>query len=149
MAFHVGGAPTKAPLGFARGQDVDVEALHRLEVDGVDYVGIVKTDVGRSAVDVLSVVIAQAVAELRADKNMRWNDPHLSFARPIRWLVALLGDVEVPVAVSTLASGRSTRVHRTADIPTIDVPGAEGYLDFLAGHGIVVDSSRRRRSSPP
>ncbi len=144
VAFDAQGQPTKAALGFARGQGVDVDALHRLDVDGVDYVGVTKTDVGRSAVDVLSALLAQVVVELRADKNMRWNDPHLSFARPIRWLVALLGDVEVPVAVSTLASGRTTRVHRTADTPTVDVPRAEGYLDFLAGHGIVADSSRRR-----
>lgn len=58
VAFDAGGAPTKAALGFARGQDVDVDALHRLDVEGVDYVGVVRTDVGRSAVDVLSVVLA-------------------------------------------------------------------------------------------
>ncbi|MGH3915247.1 MAG: glycine--tRNA ligase subunit alpha, partial [Pseudonocardiaceae bacterium] len=143
-AFDAAGAPTKAALGFARGQHVDVDALTRLEVDGVEYVGVVKTDVGRSAVEVLSALLSQVVAELRADKNMRWSDPQLSFARPVRWLVALLGDVEVPVAASALAGGRTTRVHRTADAPTVEVPRAEGYLDFLAGHGIVVDSALRR-----
>ncbi|MGH3802018.1 MAG: glycine--tRNA ligase subunit alpha, partial [Pseudonocardiaceae bacterium] len=143
-AFDAEGRPTKAALGFARSQGVDVEALHRVEVGAIEYVGVVKTDRGRTAVEVLSTLFAQVVAELRADKNMRWNDPILSFARPVRWLVALLGDVEVPVAISALASGRTTRVHRTADVPTVDVPRAEGYLDFLAGHGIVVDPARRR-----
>ena len=33
---------------------------------------------------------------------MRWNDAKLSFTRPVRWLVALLGDQVVPVSVSTL-----------------------------------------------
>ena len=51
-----------------------------------------------------AAVFARAVAELRADVNMRWSDPNLSYVRPIRWLLALLGDAAVPVAVSSLAS---------------------------------------------
>ena len=49
------------------------------------------------------------VTGLRAEKNMRWADPELSFSRPIRWLLALLGDAELPVTASALASGRATR----------------------------------------
>ncbi|MCP3803752.1 glycine--tRNA ligase [Allokutzneria sp. A3M-2-11 16] len=143
-AFDADGNPTKAAQGFARGQGIDPGALQKIDVNGVEHVGVVKTEVGRTAVEVLSDQLAQVVGELRADKNMRWNDPKLSFTRPVRWLVALLGDVEVPVAVSSLSSGRETRVHRTAASPTVPVPSADGYLDFLAQHGIVADPVARR-----
>ncbi|WP_175482728.1 glycine--tRNA ligase [Actinokineospora iranica] len=143
-AFDAEGNPTKAAAGFARGQGVDPGELRRFDVDGVEYVGITRTDVGRGAVEVLSGILAETVAELRADKNMRWNDPKLSFSRPVRWLLALLGDTEVPVAVSTVAAGRTTRVHRTAPEPVLTVDTAEGYLDFLAAHGVVADQSERR-----
>jgi glycyl-tRNA synthetase len=143
-AFDADGAPTKAAAGFARGQGVDPSTLERVDVDGVSYVGVTKTDEGRGAVEVLATVLAELVAELRADKNMRWNDPKLSFTRAVRWLVALLGDTVVPVTVSSLAAGRTTRVHRTSATPLVDVPTADGYLEFLAGHGIVADQGERR-----
>jgi glycyl-tRNA synthetase len=144
QAYDADGQPTKAALGFARGQGVDVADLRRIEQGGVEYVAAVRIDVGRPAAEVLSGILAQVVTGLRADKNMRWNDPHLSYARPIRWLLALLGDVEVPVAVSSLASGRTTRVHRIAERPVVEVPSADGYLDFLREHEIIVDPAERR-----
>ncbi|MGH8827084.1 MAG: glycine--tRNA ligase subunit beta, partial [Jiangellaceae bacterium] len=82
---------------------------------------------------------------LRSEKNMRWNDPALSFTRPIRWLTALLGNIVVPADVSSLAVGRTTRVLRTADQPVVTVPTAAGYVEFLAEHDIVVDANVRRR----
>jgi glycyl-tRNA synthetase len=143
-AFDADGAPTKAAAGFARGQGVDVADLRRVQVQGVEHVGIVRTDTGRGAVEVLSGLLGQIVTELRAEKNMRWNDPTLSFTRPVRWLLALLDDVEVPLAVSTLSGGRTTRVHRTADDPTVEVPTARDYPAFLAAHGIVLAAADRR-----
>jgi glycyl-tRNA synthetase len=139
-AFDAEGRPTPAAQGFARAQGVDVAALRR---DG-EHVVAVRVEPGRGAVEVLGGLLGQVVAELRAEKNMRWSDPKLSFSRPIRWLVALLGETVVPVAVSSLDSGRRTRVHRTATPSSVDVPSADGYLDLLAEHGIVADAAVRR-----
>ncbi len=143
-AYDADGNVTKAAAGFARGQGVDVSELHDLDVDGVEYVAVTKPDPGRGAAEVLSGVLSEIVSGLRSDKNMRWNDAKLSFTRPIRWLVALLGDQVVPVSVSTLAAGRITRVHRNAAQPKVEIAAAEGYLDLLRIHGIEADPARRR-----
>jgi glycyl-tRNA synthetase len=145
-AFDAAGEPTKAAAGFARGQKIDPSALERVDVDGVEYVGVTKTEHGRGAVEVLSGLLGEVVAELRADKNMRWNDRKLSFTRPVRWLVALLGTEVVPVTASSLTAGRTTRVHRTAPEPVVQVETAAGYLDFLATHGIAAAVTSRRES---
>jgi glycyl-tRNA synthetase len=143
-AFDTEGAPTKAAEGFARGQGVDVRALERAEFGGTEHVAVTVTDEGRNAVPLLADLLADVVSGLRSDKNMRWNDPSLSFTRPIRWLTGLLGELEVPVAVSGLRAGPNTRVHRTADEPVVAVPSASGYLDFLASHDIMADAAERR-----
>ncbi|SDT31586.1 glycine--tRNA ligase [Jiangella sp. DSM 45060] len=143
-AYDADGNPTKALLGFARGQNVDVSELSTADFGGNQHVVVRVVDTGRGAVEVLSSLLADVVQELRSEKNMRWSDPALSFTRPIRWLTALLGDAVVPVRVSALVSGRSTRVHRTAAEPVVAVPSAAGYLEFLAGHGIVADPAVRR-----
>jgi glycyl-tRNA synthetase len=144
QAYGPDGAPTKAALGFARGKGVDVADLRRIEVDGVEHLGVVQQVTGRPAVEVLASLLPEVVADLRAEKNMRWNAPGLSFARPIRWLLALLGKAVVPFTVSSLASGRRTHVHRTAAQPVVDVPSADALLDLLARHGIVADATARR-----
>jgi glycyl-tRNA synthetase len=144
VAFGADGQPTKAVLGFARSQGVDVAELQRVSVGDTEYVAAAATVAGRGAAEVLSAIFGQVVAELRAEVNMRWGDPDLSYARPVRWLLALVGDVQVPVAVSSLASGRTTRVLRTADVPSVEVVQADGYADLLAGYGVIIDPERRR-----
>ncbi|WP_239077119.1 glycine--tRNA ligase [Actinocatenispora rupis] len=143
-AYDADGKPTKAAQGFARGRGVPVEALERIEVGGVEHVGVTVPEPGRPAAEVLSDLFAAVVTELRADKNMRWRDGKLSFTRPIRWLTALYGETAVPVAVSSLLSGRTTRIRRTAETPVVDVPSAESYVDLLASHGITLGEADRR-----
>ncbi|NED96585.1 glycine--tRNA ligase [Phytoactinopolyspora alkaliphila] len=144
-AYDDAGQPTKALLGFARGQGVEVEDLGVADFGGNEHVAVTVTDLGRTAPELLSGLLADVVTGLRSEKNMRWCDPSLSFTRPIRWLTALLGDSQVHVRVSSLTSGRTTRVHRTADEPVVQVASAGGYPEFLAAHGIVVDAARRRQ----
>ena len=143
-AFDADGQPTRAVLGFARGQGTDLAGLSRVSVGGIDYVAAVEAVPGRGAAEVLAAVFGQAVAGLLADANMRWSDPNLSYVRPVRWLLALLGDVAVPVAVSSLASARTTRVHRSAEVPVIEVSQAGAHAGLLAEHGVIIDPRRRR-----
>lgn len=144
-AYDADGNPTPAALGFARGQGVGPGDLGRVEAGGHTHVAVVRYVPGRTAEEVLAEVLAEVVGGLRGEKNMRWNAPGLTFTRPIRWVLALLGEKVVPFTVSTLAAGRTTQVHRTAASPRVEVPRADGYPAFLASHGIMIDAAERRR----
>src|SRR5690606_26258800 len=76
---------------------------------------------------------------------MRWGEGSLRFARPIRWLVALFGDDEVPFEIEGVTAGRSTWGHRTlADMP-ITLTGPDEYVERLKGEGkVMVDVEARR-----
>jgi glycyl-tRNA synthetase len=143
-AFDDRGAPTRAGTGFAAAQGVEVGQLTRTRVKDVEFVAVVRRDAGRSAMEVLASALPAVVQGLRADQNMRWCAPGLSFTRPIRWLVALLGDEVVPFTVSSLRSGRTTRVLRTASPDAVVVPSAPAYRDLLRGSGIVLRAADRR-----
>lgn len=144
QAYAADGTPTKALKGFAQSKGLDLDAIETVEKDGVEYVGATQTTIGRSAGEVLQQALGEVVLGLRSGKNMRWNDPILSYSRPIRWLLALLGDRPLPVAVSGLASGTTTRVLRTAPAPEVEVRTAEGYGEFLSGHDIELERETRR-----
>jgi glycyl-tRNA synthetase len=144
VAFGADGQPTRAALGFAKSNGVPVTALSRIDVGGVEYVGVVHTLPGRPAAEVLAGAFSAVVAGLRSEKNMRWNAPGLTFTRPVRWILALLGGDVVPFTVGGLTSSRATRVHRMAAEPVVEATSAGGYLDTLEAHGIVADAARRR-----
>ena len=78
---------------------------------------------------------------LRGEKNMRWNAPGLSYSRPIRWIVALLGTEVVPFSVAGMTAGRKTAVHRSAPwiafLPALDstTMGWKQRLWYLGDHG--------------
>jgi glycyl-tRNA synthetase len=143
-AYDDDGNPTKAALGFARGQGIDVTDLRPLTFGGGSYAGFVKHVPGRPAEQVLAAVLPAVVGELRAERNMRWNAPGLCYSRPIRWLLALLGPHPVPFTIAGIASRPVTRVHRTAPEPAVTVTDAAGYLQVLRAHSIEPDASVRR-----
>lgn len=153
-AFDADGNPTKALQGFARGQGVDVADIEKAEVGGNEHAVVAVAQEGRGAIEVLSGILGDVVTGLRAEKNMRWSDPGLSFSRAIRWLVALWGPVVVPVTVSQLAAGRTTYLQRelggeaTSDVVlgVADVATADDLERVLADGGIRLDTAARRAS---
>ncbi len=107
IAF-VSGAPSKAALGFARGQGVDVKDL----VVRDNYVYAVKHLAGQPVKELLPGLLQDILISLSFPKNMRWADHEFKFVRPIRWLVALFGSEVVPVEITGVKSGRFSRGHR-------------------------------------
>ena len=155
-AFDADGNPTKALQGFARGQGVDVSAIEKAEIGGNEHAVVTVAQEGRPALEVLSGLLSDVVTGLRAEKNMRWSDPDLSFSRAIRWLVALWGPVVVPVTVSQLAAGRTTYLQRTTNgeesqirsdgalLGLVEVTEADELLPTIGKGGIELSSAQRR-----
>ncbi|WP_040160218.1 glycine--tRNA ligase [Nigerium massiliense] len=144
QAFDDAGEPTKALQGFLRGQDAALEDVAKAEFKGAEHASVVKTVVGRDATTVLGEILTGVVEGLRAEKNMRWGDPSLSFSRPIRWTVALLGQTVIPVDAGHVGSGRTTYVHRNDPDPFVELASADDLLPTLAARGLVVSSQQRR-----
>jgi glycyl-tRNA synthetase len=143
-AFDADGRPTKAALGFARSQGLDVTRLDRDTVGGHEHLVARVAETGRTSVAVLAEALSAAVGSLRSAKNMRWRDPGLAFTRPIRWMLALHGEQLVPVIASTLTAGRTTRLHRDTAGSSHPVASAEDYAAVLRAGGIVLDADQRR-----
>lgn len=146
VAFDEQGQPTRAALGFARAQGVNVEALQKREYEGKSYVVATKVEPGRAAAQVLPDVLPDLIASLRFVKSMRWNSSGVTFSRPIRWLVALLGDQVVPCEYAGLQSDRVSRGLRPLGSPDIELRDAASYLESMQAHSIMVDADKRREA---
>ena len=131
------GVPTRAAEGFARKQGVPVEALRVVEEDGKAYVVATVTEAGRLAGEVLAEALPSLMAGLRFPKPMRWNQTNVAFSRPLRWLVALLGEQVIPFEYAGVSSGRTTRGLRPMGSPAIEMERAGRYREAMAEQQIV------------
>ena len=144
FAFDKGGQPTKAALGFAKAQGVAVEALQKQDYEGKSYVVALKTKRGRAAGEVLPEALCSLISSLKFAKSMRWNQSGVAFSRPIRWIVALLGDQVVPFAYAGVQSGRVTRGLRPLSSPEVELADANAYFEVMKAHSILVDAEERQ-----
>jgi len=146
VAYDAEGKPTKAALGFARGQGVSVDDLEVRDMDGGQYVVATKVEEGKPAPEVLAGMLPQLISSLHFDMTMRWNESGVAFSRPIRWLVALLGDQVIPFQYAGVQSGSTSRGLRPLGSPELTIENASRYFDVMAANSIVVDTDQRRES---
>lgn len=143
-AFDANGQPTKAAEGFARGRGVSVEALRVEEIDGGRYVTALVRSEGRPATEVLQAALPGLLAEIKFGKAMRWNATNIAFSRPIRWLLALFGEIAIPFTYAGVVSGQTTRGLRPYGSPEAIVRDASGYFAALSAQGIYLSREDRR-----
>jgi glycyl-tRNA synthetase beta chain len=138
------GQPTPAALGFARSQGVALEALHTLETPRGSYLALKRRVPGRPAAELLAAGLPGLILGLRFPKTMTWGDGSLRFARPIRWLVALLDEEVLPLVLGSLRAGRASAGRRQSAVASISIPRAGDYADCLRAAGVEPEPPRRR-----
>ncbi len=146
VAFDESGQPTKAAQGFARSQGVAVDDLLVRETEQGAYVFAVLREAGRPVPEVLVEWLPRLVTGLHFPKAMRWGTGDLRFARPIRWLVALLDGEVLPVELDGVRADRVTRGHRFLAPAPIALQGAADYVERLREAYVLVDPGERRQA---
>lgn len=145
-AFDAGGQPTRAAEGFAAKCGVTVEALELRDTDKGSWVFAKSLERGDPAEAVLPGLLEAVTVGLSFPKTMRWADLDLRFARPIRWLVALLGDRVLDLEIAGVKAGSATRGHRVLGSSAVELAGAEGYVTALRASFVLADVQERREA---
>lgn len=143
VAFDEDGKPTKAAFGFARRHGVSPDQLEVRDTDQGEYVFAVIREPELPAKDALAPLLPGLISGLSFPKTMRWGTGKLRFARPIRWLLALVDDEVVEFELNGLKSGRLTRGHPTLADGVFEVPSAGDYESALRQRSVLVDPEER------
>lgn len=144
-AYDSEGKPTKAAIGFAKGQQVAVDELIHREIESGTYVFAIKKVAGLPVKDVLPQLLPQLVTGLHFPKPMRWGNGDMRYARPIRWLVALFGREIVPFALEEVTSGRISRGHRFLGSQQITINEPAEYFAVMKQNSVIVDQNEREK----
>ncbi|HEU5058145.1 MAG TPA: glycine--tRNA ligase subunit beta, partial [Kofleriaceae bacterium] len=146
-AYDKEGKPTRAAIGFAEKNGVDLASLEKTEVPGKkgQYLVCTRREPGRPAAEVLPAIVAGILGAISWPKSMRWGTPDVAFVRPVHWLVALHGGEVVPVSFGGVKAGRASRGHRFLAPGPIELDGtAAGYLAALREAFVLVEPDRRK-----
>jgi glycyl-tRNA synthetase beta chain len=143
-AFDASGNPTRAAEGFARTNGVAVGELIRVHTGKGEYLAVRKEVAGRPAAAVLRELVPQWLARIAFRKSMRWGSLDEAFARPVHWVLALLGGEVVPFTFAGIASGRSSRGHRFHAPEAFDAMDPQDYFRKVRDAWVVLDPAERR-----
>ena len=154
IAFDENGEPTKAAIGFAKTQGVEISDLRVVETERGEYIAASKLEEGVAAREVLQVLLPEWIEALRFPKTMRWEtkseEPRefARFARPIRWLVALLGDDVINCAYGAAQAEQITYGHRSLhpDPITLTSANLDAYIEALRAVDVIVSPDERRET---
>lgn len=132
VAYADDRSPTKAAAGFAKKVGLPLDAFTLADKgDGKGrYMRAVVHRKGAKAIDVLSKALPEILHKLPSPKQMKWQEGasrNDAFIRPIRWIVARLGDETVPFNYGGVASGSISHGHR--------VHGGSGEIDIYDPFG--------------
>jgi len=143
-AYDAEGNFTKAAEGFARSKGVQPGDLKIVDTPKGEYLMLIREVVGKPSADLLPDVLSEIIKELSFPKSMVWGANTISFARPIQWLLALLGDQVIPFTHQGMASSNMTAGHRFHANTKIEVDGVASYLEQLEKHHVMIDPVARR-----
>lgn len=143
IAFDAEGKPTKAAEGFACGKGLSVDDLERRDENGTEYVYAVRQVPAQDTAELLPGVLRGVIDDISWPKSCRWGTTSEMFSRPVRWMVALLGDTVVPVEYAGLKAGDETRGHRFLAPGPHKVSSADELVDVVRGAYVVPTQAER------
>jgi len=145
VSFDSDGNPTKAALGFAKGQGVDISEVGTMQTDKGEYICISKHIAGRNTSSLLPDMLSKLISALSFKKSMRWGNLDFRFARPIHWILALYGGDVIPFRIENIESDNKSRGHRFMNPEAFPVRNLKEYLAGTREHFVIVDPEERKR----
>lgn len=144
-AYDEQGNPSKAALGFAKGQGLDIAELETVTTEKGEYLCARKTIRGGQTHSLLPDILTRLITGLSFRKSMRWSGFDMRFARPIHWIVALFGGDIIPFRIENIESGNRSHGHRFMSPVFFPVAGLQDYLEKARVHHVIVDPEERRQ----
>jgi glycyl-tRNA synthetase beta chain len=137
-----------AALGFP---DLSIADLERAQDGKAESFFYTYTAPGSELAAGLQPVLEEAVAKLPIPKVMSYQRPDgetVQFVRPVHSLLALHGEIVVPLSLLGLSAGRQTLGHRfLSNGEAIAVKHADDYAAVLQEQGKVIANSEARKES--
>ena len=156
LAFDANGHLTQQGAGFLKSCKINsdvtltdlknqsIPELSILKLGEQDYLFVKNTEPSKKTFSILQTEIPAIMSSMVFPKNMRWASHPETFARPIRWILALLGSHKVPFAFAGVHSSNLTRGHAQYSPDFFEVKNPKCYQSDLKEHYVIADQAERK-----
>lgn len=139
VAYDESGNLTQAGKGFLQKNGVNEKDAY-LENDYLHANIFIK---GKLTSELLQENVAQIVLKLQGPYFMRWAGFDEKFSRPIRWIVSILNNEEVPIQIVDVKSSKFTRGHRFSE-QNLEINNPDEYIEKLKKAHVIVNQVERK-----
>ncbi len=144
VGFDADGKPTVAAKKFAEKVGVPLDRLALKETAKGSYLCAKITEKGQPVQNLLRKILPEVILAIPFPKKMRWADLDIEFARPIHYVVALIGKKVIPFQLGNLRSNRYSRGHYFMNPGRIKFAAADDYVQSLKAANVLVDIAERK-----
>ncbi len=144
VGFDSNGEPTIAAKKFAEKAGVLVDQLKIKKTKKGSYLCGEKVQPGLFTIDILSDVLPEIITALPFPKTMRWSVYRRQFARPVRSILAVMGNCVIPFEFEGVASSENTFGHRFMSPSEIKISDPCTYPEILEKNYVIADISKRK-----
>ena len=145
-AYDDKGEPSKALKGFMRSCGIeDPSKLGTLKNVKGEWLVYRAKNSGATLSELLPELLENALGDLPIERRMRWGLSRDEFVRPVKWLVSLYGQDELPIRLFGRESSRFSRGHRFMSDGEFELASADVYLETCRENYVKADFEERRR----
>ncbi len=158
MVYDERGAITKQGQGFFSSiglehppslnevKNGEVTELQIEVIKNIEYLVATLENEGVTTFQMLQSELPKLIGNLNFPKKMRWGSLNVSYARPLRWIVAMHGSEVIPFEMASITSGSFSVGHRQRDKKECTITHPSNYVSELRKHQVEVDVEARKEN---
>ncbi|WP_448550142.1 glycine--tRNA ligase subunit beta [Thalassotalea fusca] len=144
VAFDEEGNASKAALGWARSNGIEIEQAERLKTDKGEWLLHRAVQQGKAIEALVPDMVNQAIAKLPIPKPMRWGSSRTQFIRPVHTLTLMYGEKIIIGEALGISSNNVVQGHRFHSHGLITLKHADHYQDALREAKVMVNYQERK-----
>ncbi|MDB9936073.1 glycine--tRNA ligase subunit beta [Candidatus Pelagibacter sp.] len=137
-------APEKAIEGFLRSNQIDKKNLLKKKIEKGEFYFFKKPSNKINTIDLLQKYTPLILDKLQWKKSMVWGNYNLSWARPLKSILAVFDDKSVDFKFHHLISSNTTFTDKEFEDKKKIFKNFKSYKDFFNQSGIIIDHILRK-----
>ena len=137
-------APDKAVEGFLRSNQIDKKDLFIKKIEKGEFYFFKKPKNKTNTIDLLQEYTPLILDKLQWKKSMIWGNYNLSWARPLKSILAVFGNKSLDFKFHHLISSNTTFIDKEFEDKKKIFKTFKSYKDFFNQSGIIIDHVLRK-----
>ena len=137
-------APDKAVEGFLRSNQIDKKDLFIKKIEKGEFYFFKKPTNKTNTIDLLQEYTPLILDKLQWKKSMIWGNYNLSWARPLKSILAVFGNKSLDFKFHHLISSNTTFTDKEFEDKKKIFKNFKSYKDFFNQSGIIIDHVLRK-----